>query len=140
MRTENAIEKVPAFIVAVYALLALAAHKTNKIQSERKLPRTKLYPTQSSKSLTTGDMINTFKSQMWAKSININFINFVNMQYSLGSQKNAVNTTISAAFYARKSPNSSDRLIAYRQPTRLGKVHIINTNYQASLQMHFSNP
>ena len=101
VRTENPIEKVPAFIVAVYAIMQLAANKVHKHCTESYLPRTKWYPKQKAKRITIGDIINTFKSQLWSKSIDVNFSHFVNLHYSMRSRKNSVNPTISAFFYTR---------------------------------------
>ena len=101
VRTENSIEKIPAFIVAIYSLIQLAAHKVYKTEFNNQLPRAKWYPSQKSKRVTTGDIINTFKTQLWVKSMDINFSHFVNLHTSMRNRKNLINPTISAAFYSR---------------------------------------
>lgn len=101
VRTKEPVEKVPAFIVAVYAFIQLAAHKAHKVPQANKLPRAKWYSKKPTKRITTGDIINEFKAQLWAKSMNVNFTNFVNQQNVQRSGKNHINPAISAALYAR---------------------------------------
>lgn len=101
VRTEKPIEKVPAFIAIIYSFIQIAAHRAHKEASHKQIPRSKWYPNKKSKIATTGDIVNEFKSQLWAKSININFSHFVNLHERMRSQKNSLNPTISATFYAR---------------------------------------
>lgn len=98
VRTPMAVEKVPAFITAIYAMLQLAANKT----SDPQLPRSKWYPTAKSTRPTTGDILNNFRSQLWASSLNINFSHFVNVQKTMQSRKIRPQTSIAAVLYARK--------------------------------------
>ncbi len=87
VRTSTAVEKVPAFITAVYAMLKLAAHQLASLPANQQLPRSKWYPKKISKKPTTGDIINQFRSQLYAKSIHINFTDFVKLQLRMQSQK-----------------------------------------------------
>lgn len=79
----TAVEKLPAFITAVYSMLQLADHKTKDNPETLRLPRSKWYPVKNSKKQTTGDIINNFRSQLWAKSAQINFSDFVNLQNTM---------------------------------------------------------
>jgi hypothetical protein len=101
IRKEISVEKLPAFIVAVYALLLLAAHKTNSQQNKCELPRSKWYSLRSNQRPTSGDMLNKFRSQIWAKNAHINFSHFVNLQLLTKRLKYIANPTFSSHFYAR---------------------------------------
>lgn len=101
VRNEYAVEKLPAFNVAIYAMLLLAANQVKLNQNETKLPRAKWYRSKTHQRRTTGDMLNTIRSQIWAENAHINFPHFVNLQHRMRSGKNIVNPTLSAAFYMR---------------------------------------
>lgn len=101
VRSEKSVEKLPAFIVAIYAMILLAAHNASAGQKGNQLPCSKWYPNKKRRRQTTGDILNLFRSQVWAKSIGINFSHFVNLQKSIRSAKNVANPTLSAAFYPR---------------------------------------
>jgi len=101
VRTKEAVEKVPAFIAAVYSMLQLAAERVRRNGNSNLLPRAKWYPNKKDKRETTGDILNTFRSQLLAKSMDINFYDFVNLQQSLRDRKNHVDPTFSAHFYYR---------------------------------------
>lgn len=76
VRTQQACEKVPAFLTAVYSMLLLAA-TTSKNQV---LPRPKWYKSEKSIRATTGDILNQFRTINWAHGSKINFSDFVNIQ------------------------------------------------------------
>jgi hypothetical protein len=101
IRKQIPVEKLPAFIVAVYAFLLLADHKTNFRQNKCQLPRAKWYSLKPNQRTTTGDMINKIRSQIWAKHLNINFSHFVNIQSAIKRVKNIADPTFSSLFYAR---------------------------------------
>jgi hypothetical protein len=100
VRTTKAVEKVPAFIVAVYAMLQLAAHKSTN--TTNCLPRSKWYPNKHSNKPTTGDIINQLRAQIYAQSLNINFTHFVNLQAMMQSRRIRPERTQAALFYCRK--------------------------------------
>jgi hypothetical protein len=102
VRTQSAVEKVPAFIAVVYAMLQLAAHKVDKVISINRMPRAKWYPKKRIERLTTGDIINNLKSQLWAKSLDINFNHFVNIHTKMRNTKNRPQPTQAAFLYCRK--------------------------------------
>ena len=101
VRTKDPVEKVPAFIVAVYSLLQLAAYRVRKSGNVNQLPKAKWYPNKKVNRESTGDLLNTFRSQLFARSMNINFYDFVKLQKALRNRKNYVEPTISAHFYNR---------------------------------------
>jgi len=101
VRNEYAVEKLPAFTVAIYAMLLLAANQVKLNQNEAQLPRAKWYRSKTHQRRTTGDMLNTIRSQIWAENAHINFSHFVNLQHRMRSGKNIANPTLSAAFYMR---------------------------------------
>jgi hypothetical protein len=94
------VEKVPAFTVAVYAMLLLAAHKQSA-QTVKDLPRPKWYKRKPNSRESTSDMINKFRAQIWAKTVNINFSHFANLQQQMQSRRNTLDPTMSAVFYMR---------------------------------------
>ena len=101
VRDHDSIEKLPEFIAAIYAMVHLAAHKVSHKQKKNQLPGAKWYPDKKRRRQTTGDILNLFRSQIWAKSMEIDFSHFVNLQNRLRSTKNRANPTLSAAFYPR---------------------------------------
>lgn len=102
VRTKVAVEKVPAFITAVYAMLQLAAYKVSKQQKNYKLPRSKWYPQKKKSRQTTGDILNQFRSELYAKNMKIDFKHFANLQNSMRSRKIRPQHTMATLFYSRK--------------------------------------
>lgn len=101
VRTKTAVEKAPAFITLVYAMLLLAHHQAHKNQHSS-LPRAKWYPQKTKNNTqTTGDIINYFRSQIIAKHKGINFDHFINTQRSIKIYKNRPPVEIAALVYAR---------------------------------------
>lgn len=94
-------EKIPAFIVASYAFLLLANHRSIKNQHKCELPRAKWYKRKPEQRTTTGDIINKLRLQIWAKHMNVNFSHFVNTQSTLMKLKKLTNPSFSTLFYAR---------------------------------------
>jgi hypothetical protein len=101
VRNPESAERVPAFITAVYALLHLAAYKSQKGSNKLLLPRPKWYQKKDGKRHTTGDLINNMKAQAWAKAIGLNFSGFVNFELKNQSRKNTSDPCKSAMFYMR---------------------------------------
>lgn len=101
VRKEKPVEKLPSYIVALYSLIHLANHRVRKKGWENQLPRAKWYPQKNNIRQTTGDIFNTFRTQLYVKAMDINFYDFVNLQECSRSRKNTVNPTISAIFYSR---------------------------------------
>lgn len=92
---------VPAFVVAMYSFLHIAKFRSIKISNTKTIPRPKWYLKQSDKRYTSGDLLNDFRAQLWAKAIGINFSGFVDQEIKRRSQKNNANPCNSAMFYHR---------------------------------------
>lgn len=101
VRNPQSVERVPAFIVAIYALLNLANYRSAKKQNNQTLPRPKWYPKQIDKRITAGDLLNNLRAQIWAKAIGLNFSSFVNNELNTQSRRNRANPSTSAFFYMR---------------------------------------
>jgi hypothetical protein len=102
VRTENTVEKIPAFIVAMYAFLHLAGYRAKNKGNLQSLPRPVWYPDKNPRRQTSGDLINLLRTQLWAKALGCNFSGFVNQQIKIRSQRNKANALSSALFYLRK--------------------------------------
>lgn len=101
VRTAEAVTKVPAFIVACYAMMLLAAMKVEKRENIKALPRPKWYPRSKPKKITTGDRLNEIRSQIYLNYIGINFSHFVKLQQTYTKSKKFMNPLLSAQFYYR---------------------------------------
>lgn len=104
VRNEHSVENVPAFIAAIYSYLLIAAHKTyKKLDRKKILPRPKWYPPKNDQRLSTGEIINLLRSQLWAKALGCDsFPAFVKQELETRSRKNYANPLSSAIFYVRK--------------------------------------
>jgi hypothetical protein len=101
VRKQTPVEKIPAFIVAVYAFLLLAEQRSREHQHNCELPRAKWYKRKPNQRTTTGDLLNKLRLQIWAKHMNVNFSHFVNTQAAIMKLKKITNPSLSALFYAR---------------------------------------
>jgi hypothetical protein len=101
VRNPNSAASLPAFVAAMYGLLHLASHRTNTKSNTFMLPRPKWYPEQDAKRITTGDLLNNLRAQLWARGTELSFSDFVNKQINTRSLRNTVNCNSSAAFYIR---------------------------------------
>lgn len=101
VRNPNSAESLPAFVAAMYGLLHLASHRANAKQNVTMLPRPKWYPKEDTKRITTGDLLNNLRAQLWAKANKLNFSDFVNTQLNARSLRNKQTCNSSAAFYMR---------------------------------------
>lgn len=100
IREKSAVEKVPAFVSACYAMMLLAAHQV-EIKKPQNLPGAKWYPTIKKNRATTGDIINRCRVEKWADSVKINFSDFVNIEKKLAKCGKLTNPAFSSLFYAR---------------------------------------
>lgn len=104
VRNPKSAENVPAFIAVAYSFLLLASHKVYKNSHRKKqLPRSKWYRAKKDQRLTTGDIINNLRAQLWAQALGCDsFSGFVKQQHETRSHKNAANPLTSALLYQRK--------------------------------------
>lgn len=101
VRNPNSAESLPAFVAAVYGLLHVASHRANKNPNQVMLPRPKWYQKRENQRITTGDLLNNLRAQLWGKAANLNFSDFVNNELQTRSLRNTSTFNTSAAFYAR---------------------------------------
>jgi hypothetical protein len=104
VRNVKSAENVPAFIAVAYSFLLLASHKVNRTPDKEKLlPRAKWYQSKNNQRLSTGDIINNLRAQLWAKALGCDsFDGFVKQQIETRSHQNVTNSLSSALFYQRK--------------------------------------
>jgi hypothetical protein len=102
VRTENAVKNVPAFMGAIYSLIHLAAHRSNRNRDDALLPRPIWYPAKPSQRPTSSEIINTFRAQNWCAEANSNFSGFIKKQLNDKGHRNISNQLLSAMFYSRK--------------------------------------
>jgi hypothetical protein len=103
VRNEKSVSNLPAFKAAVYSYLLLAAHKTyRKIDRSNLLPRPAWYKKNNQQRLTTNEILNLLRSQLWAKSLGCDsFGGFVKRENETRSRKNCSSTLTSSLFYLR---------------------------------------
>ena len=103
VRNEHSIANVPAFIAAIYGYLLIASHKTyRKLNREEVLPRPKWYPEKKQQRLSTSEIQNILRAQLWAKALGCNsFSGFVKQEHRTRSRKNTAKPLSSALFYMR---------------------------------------
>jgi len=68
VRNPNPAESLPAFVAAMYGLLRLASHRATAKPNTIMLPRPKWYRKEDTKRITTGDLLNKLRAQLWAKA------------------------------------------------------------------------
>lgn len=101
VRNPNSAEKVPAFTVAAYALMHLAAHNAFKERDESILPRAKWDPPKEDQRLSTNEITNLLRAQLWSQSTGNTFSGFVKNQHQTQSQRKPSEPQF-APFYVRK--------------------------------------
>jgi len=104
VRNPKSAENVPAFVAAAYSFMLLAYHKAQKIPGNKEvLPRAKWYRVKPGQRLTTGDIFNNLRAQLWAKALGCDsFTDFVKQQNQTRSRQNTTDTLSSAVCYQRK--------------------------------------
>ena len=101
VRNPNSAESLPAFVATMYGLLHIASHRATAKPNKLMLPRPKWYPKENAQRITTGDLLNNLRAQLWAKATELNFSDFVNNQIEQRSFRNKLTSNISAPFYMR---------------------------------------
>lgn len=101
VRNPDSAEKVPAFTVATYSLMHLAAHSTFKEKDESILPRSKWDPPKENQRLSTNEITNLLRAQLWSQSTGTSFSGFIKNQHQTQSQRNSSEPQF-APFYVRK--------------------------------------
>jgi len=103
VRNQQSVASVPAFIAVIYSYLLIAAHKTyRKPDRNNLIPRPKWYPARKAQRLSTGEIINLLRTQLWAKALGCqSFSGFVNRELQTQSRKKYAPTLSSAICYMR---------------------------------------
>ena len=103
VRNKQSAANFPGFIAAIYSYLLIAAHKTYKETDQSKLiPRPKWYPVKDNHRLSTGEIINLLRTQLWAKALGCgSFSGFVKRELETRSRKNYAPSLSSAICYMR---------------------------------------
>lgn len=103
VRNEQSVASIPAFIAVIYSYLMIAAHKTyQKTDRNNLIPRPKWYPAKKEQRLSTGEIINLLRTQLWAKALGCeSFSGFVKRELETRSRKNYAPSLSSAICYMR---------------------------------------
>lgn len=101
VRNSNSAQNVPAFTVATYGMMHLAAHNTIKERDQSILPRASWDPPKQNQRLSTCEITNLFRAQLWSKATGLSFSGFVKNQHQTRSRRNASEPQF-APFYVRK--------------------------------------
>ena len=83
VRSKPAVEAVPAFVVAAYAFLLLAA--TAQTQKTTILPQPKWRTAEPPKRLSAAAMLGLFRAQLWGKAMGVNLRDFVKHKASIAN-------------------------------------------------------
>lgn len=102
VRTSTSVERVPAFQVSIYAMLQIAAHRAFKNGHQLPLPKPKWDPPKDNQRISTNEILNLFRTQLWAQGLGTNFSGFVSRQYETRTLKNTADPLISALCYRRE--------------------------------------
>lgn len=102
VRNPESVKNIPAFITALYAFIHLAIHRNCKKRNNTILPRPKWYPAKPEQRITTSEVINLFRANIWAKLNNINLIGFMKNEHSSRTLKNDTDPLMAAFLYNRK--------------------------------------
>lgn len=103
VRNKYSTSSFPAFMVALYSYLLIAAHKAYKQLDRKKIiPRPRWYSDKHNKRLSTSEIINLLRSQLWAKALGCDsFTGFVKQLHFSRSRKNYVDPLKSSLFFVR---------------------------------------
>jgi hypothetical protein len=99
VRTQAAVQTVPALIVAAYAFLLLAGTANGQISS---LPPPKWRTPQTLRRLSTANMIGVLRSQLWGKAMGLNLSHFAPTNHPITNTPLFKNALPSAVCYAFK--------------------------------------
>lgn len=100
VRTQNAVQAVPAFIAASYAFLLLAARSNDTKPHLLPAPKWRVQPPEQRP--TTVQMIGALRSQLWARSLQTNLTHFASATPSDTKCSLFQNPLLSAALYAAR--------------------------------------
>ena len=102
VRNPQSVKNVPAFTVAMFAFLQLAAYRSNKNRDQSILPKAKWDPVKENQRMTTSEIINLFRCQLWLINSKLSFSGFVKNEHLNKSLKIMSNPNTAALYYVRK--------------------------------------
>jgi len=102
VRNQNSIAKLPAFTTAIYSMIHVAAYQSNLTREKNVLPKAKWDVVEKKSRLSTSEIINLFKCELWNKQKKYNFNDFVSSQLRSQNSRNDKINFNTAMFYARK--------------------------------------
>lgn len=102
VRNENSVINLPAFTTAIYSMIHLAAYQSNLTREKNVLPKAKWDPVPKQTRLSTTEILNLYRCELWAKQNDYNFYDFVAKQHELRSRRNKENSLNTSFFYVRK--------------------------------------
>jgi hypothetical protein len=102
VRNENSVINLPAFTTAIYSMIHLAAYNSNLTREKNVLPKAKWDSVPKQSRLSTTEIINLYRCELWAKQNDKDFNDFVSKQHESQSRRNEKNSMNTAMFYVRK--------------------------------------
>ena len=102
VRNPMSAKNLPAFTAAMYAFMHLAAYRTNKNRDESVLPKAKWDPVNKNQRMTSSEIINLLRAQLWTNKEGLSFSGFVKNEHLNKRQRNTSNPCTAALFYVRK--------------------------------------
>ena len=102
VRNENAVKNLPAFTTAIYSIIHLAGNNEKLIRGDNILPKAKWDKVTLRDRLSTSEIINLFRCQLWSQNNTNSFSDFVKKQADSKRLQIFENPFTSAMFYVRK--------------------------------------
>lgn len=102
VRNPKSIESIPAFTVAMYAFMHLAAKRAYENRDQTVLPKAKWDSIKENQRLSSSEIINLFRAQLWMENNQNTFSGFVKNEHLNKNLRNHSNPCASALFYVRK--------------------------------------
>ncbi len=102
VRNENAVKNLPAFTTAIYSIIHLAGNNEKLIRGDNILPKAKWDKVTLRDRLSTSEIINLFRCQLWSQNNTNSFNDFVKKQADSKRLQIFENPFTSAMFYVRK--------------------------------------
>lgn len=103
VRNTKSIELAPAFVTAIYSILQLAYLECQQYAVGELMPRPKWYPRKENKRVTTGDLLECIRTQIYCKGIGISFSHFLKLESKSRSRRNSNTPSVYNGFQARAS-------------------------------------
>lgn len=102
VRNENSAGALPAFGVAMYSLMLLAANEASKTRDSTVLPRPLWDPAKDNQRLATNEMANLMRAHLWAHNEGGSLDAFIENEHLTKSLRNSSKPNVAAVLYYRK--------------------------------------